>query len=116
MRIECQNKSIDGLIVVPRDSTILTDRTKDSYTRTQSSMYEVQYNIGSNLLDRHDCTNGATQPLMEIEKLLDNSNANTIIPTDWSSVYGSSSTAGSKFMLGLHTATIDGSKRHVTKL
>ena len=110
MRIECQNKSVDGLIIVPRWANILTDKTVDSYNRTQGSLYEVQYNIGSNLLDRHTCIDGASQILFEVEKCLDASNSTNITPPECSSVYGAAPSplvTGSKFCLGLHTATID---------
>jgi hypothetical protein len=103
MKLDLMDNSINGLLIAMRKAPNLTNKLVNSFERTMGSLTDVQFTIGSNLIDRFNVTDCGAQILAEVEKLLDSSNANTISPAEWSTAYGDAK----KFAIGLHLNTVD---------
>jgi hypothetical protein len=103
-KIETMNNSNRALVIVPRLVSRILNPNVDSFERTAQSLRYVQYQIGSNLLARYDCRNGAAMIMTEIQKTLDWSNNCSITPYNFHCAFKNLTAAeealkSSKFLL-----------------
>ena len=104
LKVETMNNSNRALVIVPRLVSRILNANVDSFQRTAQSLRYIQYQIGSNLLARYDCRNGAAMIMTEIQKTLDWSNNCTITPNNFHCAFKNLSAAeealkSSKFLL-----------------
>jgi hypothetical protein len=98
LKIETLDNSVKALLVAIRNVGNLTSQSLDSFERTKGALSEVQFQVGSNLIDRFNAKGGAAQLYMELEKVLEMTNNGIIDSSNWEQ---------GEFILGLNLTIIN---------
>src|SRR5207253_7793370 len=81
--IETLDNSVKALLVALRDVDDINNVAVDSFRRSSFNLNEVQFQVGSNLIDIFSGQGGGSQLFVELQKVLEFTNNTGISPSNW---------------------------------